>query len=497
VGRSSYERLSAQDSSFLLFEHRATPMHVAAIAVLETGPLARGDGSVDAERIAAHVASRLPRLPRYRRRLLPTPAGAPIWVDDARFSLAWHLRRVALPKPGTDAELRELVGRILSQRLERTRPLWEMWLVEGLAGDRFALVAKTHHSLVDGVAGANLLTSLFDPSPDAEAPAASAWSPAPAPGPIELLLDEAVRGLEGVRAVAATVGEAVRDPRTALSRAAAAGTAVAQALYESVRVPAPTEINGPIGPHRRVAWRSLDLAAVKAVKNALGGTVNDVVLAVVAGALHRFLGARTDWPTRLDYRVVVPVNMRRPGEVAPANRVSAHFLSLPVEEPDPLRRYTRVRERADRAKRSRAAEGIELLTRAADRLAAPWLTRFGVQLASRLHPYHLIVTSVPGPAFPLYLLGARLVDLHPHLPLFAHQGLGIAALSYCGKIELGIVADFERVADLAPLEAHLAAAFEELVKASRRAGGPTRSRKARETAQRVRVGHPDATYFAS
>jgi WS/DGAT/MGAT family acyltransferase len=467
VGRASYERLSAQDSSFLLFEHRATPMHVAAIAVLETGPLARHGGELDTGRIAAHVASRLPRLPRYRRRLVRTATGAPIWIDDARFSLAWHLRRVALPRPGTAAELRELVGRILSQRLERTRPLWEIWIVEGLEGGRFALVAKTHHSLVDGVAGANLLTSLFDPSPDAETPAASSWSPAPAPGPFELLLDEAVRGLEGVREVAVAVGDAVRDPRTALSRVADAGAAVAQALYESVRFPAATEINGPIGPHRRVAWLSLDLAGVKAVKNRLGGTVNDVVLAVVAGALHRFLGSRADWPTRLDYRVVVPVNMRPPGEVAAANHVSAHFLSLPVEEPDALRRYALVRQRADRAKQSRAAAGIELLTRAADRLAAPWLTRFGVQLASRLHPYNLIVTNVPGPTFPLYLLGARLVDLHPHLPLFAHQGLGIAALSYCDRIGLGLVADFERIADLRPLERHLAAAFDELERASR------------------------------
>lgn len=487
MGDSSYERLSTQDSSFLHFEHRATPMHVAAIAVLEAGPLSRPGGGIDVERIATHIESRLPQLPRYRRRLVRMPlTEAPIWVDDARFSLDWHLRRIALPSPGTTAELRELVGRILSQRLERTRPLWEMWIVEGLEGDRLALVAKTHHSLVDGVAGANLLTSLFDTSPESTGSPAPPWTAAPAPGPLELLLDEVVRGLQGVRETAAAVQNAIRRPRAAAERMAGAGTAVAEALRASVRRLAPTAINGPIGPHRRVAWMSLDLADVKAVKERLGGTVNDVVLAVVAGALHRFFGAAGEWPTWLDYRVVVPVNMRPPGELQAANRVSAHFLSLPVEERDPLRRYQRVRERTESAKQSRAAEGFELMTRVADRLAAPWLTRFGVRLASSLHPYHLIVTNVPGPPFPLYMLGARLVELHPHLPLFAHQGLGIAAMSYCGRIRFGLVADFERIADLGPLEAGLAASFAELEAASREANAPRPATRPRRAADRGR-----------
>lgn len=465
---SSYERLSTQDSSFLLFEHRETPMHVAAIAVLEAGPLRRPDGEIDFGRITAHVASRLPQLPRYRRRLVRTPLTAsPIWIDDARFSLDWHLRRVALPSPGTTEELRELVGRILSQRLERTRPLWEMWIVEGLSDDRLALIAKTHHSLVDGVAGANLLTSLFDLQPEPTTSVAPPWIPAPVPDPFELVLDEMVRGFQGVREIASAVQTLVREPRAAAARIVESGAAVAQALHASVRRPAPTTINGPIGPHRRVTWLSLDLSEVKAVKERLGGTVNDVVLATVAGALHRFLGTADEWPTRLDYRVVVPVNMRQPGEMQAANRVSAHFLSLPIEEGDPLRRYQRVLERTGVAKRSRAAEGFELMTRAADRFAAPWLTRFGVRLASGLHPYHLIVTNVPGPQSPLYLLGARLLDLHPHLPLFAHQGLGIAALSYCGKIGIGLVADFERIPDLGPLEAGLTESFAELEAASR------------------------------
>ena len=487
---SSHERLTTQDSSFLAFEHRATPMHVAAIAIFEPSALATSDGAVNAARIAKHIASRLPQLPRYRRRLAQVPfTGQPIWIDDARFSLDWHLRRAALPRPGSPQALRDLVGRILSQRLERTRPLWEMWIVEGLADRRFALIAKTHHSLVDGVAGANLLTSLLDRNPEPTTPLVTPWSPAPAPGLFELLREEAARGLMGVHTVLRATRDVARDPRTWFTHASTAASAVTDALAAAVRRPAPSVLNGPIGPHRRVAWLSLDLAAVKAVKDQLGGTVNDVVLAVVAGGLNCFFGAGRAWPTRLEYRVVVPVNMRAPGDLQAANRVSAHFVSLPVAEHDPLRRYRQVRAQTEHAKQSHAAEGIDLMTRVADQLGAPWLTRFGVRLATDLHPYNLIVTNVPGPRFPLYLLGARLAEIYPHLPLFAHQGLGIAALSYCDRIGLGLVADYERVPALGPLEDALAASFAELQDAAR--GMPLRpvARRRRRSAAAARERH--------
>jgi len=460
---SDYQRLSAQDGSFLHFERRATPMHVAAVALFEEGPLATPGGGIDFERIAAHIESRLSQLPRYRSRLAHTPlAGHPIWVDDARFSRDWHVRRAALPAPGSEAALAELVGRILSERLERSRPLWEMWVVEGLADGRFALVSKLHHCLVDGVGGANLLTLLMSLDPDEREAPAAGWRPTPEPGALELAVDELGRGLAGTRDLVRAAGAALRDPAGALAQVASAGAAVAEAVAAAVRWPAPTVLNGPIGPHRRVAWLALDLAAVKAVKSRLGGTVNDVVLAVVAGGLHRYFGAQTPWPTRLDYRVVVPVNMRPPGDFAAANRVSAHFLSLPVAEADALNRYQRVRAATEQAKRSAAARGIDLLTGLADRIGAPWLTQFGVKIVNELHPYHLIVTNVPGPPQPLYLLGAPLVALYPHLPLFAHQGLGVAAMSYGGRIGLGLIGDYERVPELPALRDAFAAAFAEL-----------------------------------
>jgi WS/DGAT/MGAT family acyltransferase len=470
MSATSYERLSAQDSSFVLFERSTTPMHVAAIAIFEAGPLATGDGGVDAERIAKHVESRLHRLPRYRRKLAATPVeGHPIWVDDDRFDLRWHLRRVALPRPGSEGELRELVGRILSQPLERARPLWEMWIVEGIERGRFALVSKVHHCMVDGVSGANLLTLLFNPSPDEEPEVAPRWRPLPAPGRYELLLDLAGRRLSAGAALARGLGGALRDPRRALARAVETGRAVAEALEAGVRLPAPNPLNGPIGAHRRVEWVSLDLTAAKAIKNRLGGTVNDVVLAVVSGALHRFLGRSRAWPARFDYRIVVPVNMRAPGDLRAANQVSALFLSLPVAERDPLARFARIRAETERLKRSRAAEGIELMTALADRFGPTWLTRFGVSLVNGLRPYNLIVTNVPGPAFPLYVLGARLLELYPQLPLFEQQGLGVAVLSYDGRLGFGLIADWERVPELARLREALAEAFEELEAASRAA----------------------------
>jgi len=464
-----YQRLSAQDGSFLHFESRATPMHVAAVALFDAGPLAKPGGGIDFERVSAHLEARLAQVPRYRSRLAHTPLGQPIWVDDARFSREWHVRRAALPAPGSEAALAELVGRVLSERLERSRPLWEMWLVEGLADGRFALVSKLHHCLVDGVGGANLLTLLMSLDPEEREAPGAGWRPAPEPGALSLAVDELGRGLAGTRDLVRAAGAALRDPAGALAQLASAGAAVADAIGAAVRWPAPTVLNGPIGPHRRVAWLALDLAAVKAVKRRLGGTVNDVVLAVVAGGLHRYFGAHAPWPTRLDYRVVVPVNMRPPGDFAAANRVSAHFLSLPVAEADALTRYQRVRTASEQAKRSAAARGIDLLTGLADRIAAPWLTQFGVKLASDLHPYHLIVTNVPGPPAPLYLLGAPLLALYPHLPLFAHQGLGVAAMSYGGRIGLGLIADYERVPELTGLRDAFAAAFAELEQMSLRA----------------------------
>ncbi len=459
-----YERLSAQDSSFVLWERRETPMHVGAIAILETGPLATADGGIDSARIAKHVESRLHLLPRYRKRLAFTPIeGHPVWIDDAHFDLGYHLRRAALPRPGTEVELKALVARILSERLDRGRPLWEMWVVEGLSGGRFALVTKAHHCMVDGVSGMNLLTLLLSQSADEAAVAAPEWSPEPEPNALELLVAESARRARLGGAFARSVLLAAGDPAATWARLAGAGTAIAQALDAGLRQPGATRLNRPIGPHRRVDWLSLDLAAAKQVKQRLGGTLNDVVLATVCGALHRFLGKHHEWATRLDYRVVMPVNMRPPGDArAGGNWVSAYFLSLPIAEHDPRRRYDAIRNATTALKDSRAAEGIDLLTQLADRVGGTLLTRLGGRVIERLQPYNLIVTNVPGPQFPLYVLGARLLELIPQLPLFEQQGLGVAVLSYCGQLHFGLIGDRELASDLGSLRESMLASFEEL-----------------------------------
>jgi len=474
-----YERLSTQDSSFVLWERRETPMHVGAVAILEAAPLTSADGGIDAARITRHVESRLHLLPRYRQRLVFTPIeGHPVWVDDAHFDLGYHVRRAALPRPGTDSELKALVARILSERLDRAKPLWEMWIVEGLDGGRFALVTKVHHCMVDGVAGMNLITLLMSRNPEEPPGAAPAWSPQPEPTPFELLVGESARRARTGGALARGVLDAARDPALTWSRLTGASTAIAQALDAGLRLPDTTRLNRPIGPHRRVEWLSLDLASAKQVKERLGGTLNDVVLATVCGALHRFLGGRREWHTRLDYRIVVPVNLRLPGdERTGGNHVSAYFLSLPIAESNPLRRYDAIQTATADLKGSRAAEGIDLLTQLADRAGGTWLTRLGGRVIDRLRPYNLIVTNVPGPPFPLYVLDARLLELIPQLPLFEQQGLGVAVLSYCGRLEFGLIGDRELAPDLGSLCECLLASFAELETIARSRHGKQPSRK--------------------
>jgi len=466
-----YEPLSAQDSSFLVFESGGAHMHVSAVALFENGPLADASGSLDIERIRRFVASRLPALPHYRQRLAWTPLQRhPVWVDDASFDLAYHVRHTALPAPGRERQLEELAGRILSQQLDRAKPLWELWFVEGLEGGRFAMLGKAHHCMVDGVAGVGVMTALLSAAPDEEVPPPPRWRPRPAPGRLVLARDELLRRARTPLRAWDLLRDAVRRPERASAAVAEGAESVWQALSAGLRTPADTPLNRPIGTHRRVAWRVLDLDAVKEVKKGLDGTVNDVVLAVVAGALRRHLRRRRVALGKLDFRVVIPVSMRRPGDRGSGNRVSALFLSLPLAERDPRRRFQRIRRETRRLKRSRAAEGIDLFARLADGLGSDWLTYWGVRLASAVRPYNLIVTNVPGPQRPLYLLGARLQELFPQLPLFERQGLGVAVMSYWGRVCFGLVADWDVVPDLGDLADDLDASFAELRRVAEGAG---------------------------
>jgi WS/DGAT/MGAT family acyltransferase len=463
MASAAYERLSAQDRSFFLFEGPSTPMHVGGLAVFELGGLATAEGGLDAGRIAKHVEARLQRQPRYRRRLAHGPGRSAIWVDDERFDIAYHVRHTCLPRPGTPTQLKALAGRLMEQPLDRARPLWEMWLVEGIEGARFGIFYKIHHSMVDGASGVNLLTHLFSPTPDEKTEPAPAWRPTPAPSPLRLLADEALRGARALASAGGAVGEALASPRRALRGAIERAGAVAAAARAGVRIPARTPLNLPIGRHRRVDWFACELERVRALRRRLDGTVNDVVLAVVAGALRRYLGERGAELQGSDFRVVVPVNMRPASDdFSAANRVSALMLSLPLDEPDPRRRFEYVRRETQRQKRSHAADGIALFTDLVDQANARLLLRLGVELAARLHPYNLIVSNVHGPDAPLYLLGSRLLETYAHLPLFEHQGLGVVTVSYDGRMFWSLVGDRELASDLPRFVAAIAASIAEL-----------------------------------
>lgn len=462
-----HERMTAADRAFLVFEGRETHMHVGGATVFRGGPLVRADGGVDVERICAYVESRLPLIPRYRQRLAWVPLErVPVWVDDDRFTIRYHVRHVALPKPAGPADLKRLVGQIMSQQLDRGRPLWELWVVEGLGQRRFALVLKTHHCVVDGISGVDLLSVLLRTVPDESFDPPAPWRPRPAPAALELLGDAVEHRMTSLKTVVRQAREWLRDPAGARERFEETAERLWGFLRTGLRLPSPTPINGPIGPVRRCEWTSFDLAEVKAVKNRLGCTVNDVILTTVAGALRRYFLRHGADVAALDCRVAVPVNVRRPEEAGTlGNRVSAWLLSLPVGTASPLARYRRIAQQTAELKTSRQAEGVEALARAAE-LFDPIIT-LGVRLAATLHPYNLIVSNVPGPPVPLYLLGARLLEGYPVVPLFEHQGLGIATFSYDGRLFWGLNACWDLVPDVADLVRDLVDAFRELRAAAR------------------------------
>ncbi|HVM97458.1 MAG TPA: wax ester/triacylglycerol synthase family O-acyltransferase [Candidatus Acidoferrales bacterium] len=461
-----YERLTAQDRSFLVFEKDNTHMHLGGITLFEHAPLATVEGGVDIDRIRSYIGSRLHFIPRYRQRLAYVPVeDYPVWVDDDRLNLHYHVRHTSVPRPGDERQLKRLAARIMSAPLDRRRPLWEVWVIEGLEGDRFAMLLKTHHSVVDGVSGVDLMSVLLRPEASHTFEEAPTWRPRAVPSSFDLLRDEVSRRTNMPRAVFDQLQKLLRDPRRAAADLVDELSSTWEFINAGLRRPADTPLNRPIGPYRRFDWHSFDLAQVKAVKNSLGGTVNDVILAAVTGALRRFLSRRMTSVDSLDYRAVVPVNVRRPDELgAPGNHVSAWMLSLPVNEPNVRERFRRIHESTTQLKQSKQAQGIEALTQIAE-IMDPVLS-LGVRLAARVAPYNLIVTNVPGPQFPLYLLGSRLVEGYPSVPLFEYQGLGVAIFSYDNRLFFGLNADWELVPDLHDLVADLDAAFRELLHAA-------------------------------
>jgi diacylglycerol O-acyltransferase len=475
-----YERLSALDASFIAIEDVNTHMHVAAALIFDTGPLGTADGGLDMERIRSYIGSRLHMVQRYRQRLAYTPFERhPVWIDDDRFNLFYHVRHTGLPRPGTERQLKRLCGRILSQKLDLTKPLWEIWVIEGLSDNRFALVAKVHHCMVDGVSGIDLLTLLLAPSETAAIEPPPPWKPRRAPKGVELFADELRRRADMPFAVLRSVRRSLDDPRTAWHSIREKVDAFAEFFGEAALSAPEMPINPPqIGPHRRFDWARLDLGRVKEVKNQLGGTVNDVVLASVVGAMRRYLAGRGLSPSPLDFRVLIPVSIRSQGQQGTlGNRVAQMVAPLPLDEDQPRRIHQRVVETTQAIKHSHQVEATEMIEEFSDWTATGVLTQL-VRFAAKRRPYNLVVTNVQGPPVPLYLLGARLLHSYPMVPLFSNQALGIALFSYASGLYWGVNADWDALPDVHDFVEAIERGFEDLYAVAKATGNSRRPGRA-------------------
>lgn len=457
----NYERLSAQDNDFLLWESPRLPMHGAGIHLFDAESLATPEGGVDFAAIRQAYASVLHRVPRYRQRVTWIPGEKrAVWIDDASFSIDYHLRHTALPRPGTEAQLKTLTARILEQPLDRERPLWETWVVEGLSGGRFAVINKAHHCLVDGASSNDILTQLFAADPDRAPGEAPRFVPRPPPSRGDLWVDAWRRRL----GLPATALRSVRDFVEEEPDVAGALAQRARALADLARwklVPAShTPLNGPVGPHRICDWLDLSLDDLRSIRKQRGVSINDVVLAIVTGAVRDFMIARQVRPERLDFRVSAPVNVRGAADAGRlGNRVSSWILRLPLGAESPLEALDAIHAQTQALKSSGQAVGVDLINALHE-----WVP-IDIQSASK-GTQNLLVTNVPGPPFPLYLLGARMRAIYVQAPLIENVGLTTGVFSYDGRMCWGFSADRDRVPDLASFAAGVRRSFERLAAAA-------------------------------
>lgn len=478
----SYERLSVSDRIFLDMETHEANLHVAGCFLFDAAPLRAAHGGIDFERVYDYVESRLYRIPRYRQRLHYVPIeGDPIWVDDPTFNLHYHVRHTHLPPPGDERQLKRLCGRVVSQHLDRGKPLWEMWVVDGLEGDRFAILTKVHHCMTDGVGGVELLGNLLSATPQKAFDPGPTWLPRPAPERRELIRDAVARRMRAPSTLVSGLIRSMAEPRASLESLARNVRGLREAGELTARPSSETPINQPIGSHRRFDWLALDLAAIKAVKNRVGGTVNDVALAVAAGAFSRFLerrGVSLHAQQKLDFRASCPVNVRSETEHGElGNRVSNLIVKLPLAERAPLRRLERVRETMDALKSSDQALAMGTIERVGE-FTHPSLLTYFARANVENRSSNFVFTNVPGPRERWYLLEAPLLETYPVVPILPMHGVGIAVMSYCGGLYWGFNSDWEQVPDLHELVLATEEAFHELCDAA--AANDSADRSARQ-----------------
>ncbi len=441
------ERLNPLDAGFFDLESEFQQLHVGSLLILEGPP------PTDAE-FSGAIEARLDRLPRYRQRIqrVPLDLGRPVWVDDASFRIRDHIRRTTLRPPGGERALRHLAERVMSEALDLSRPPWQSWLVRGLAGGRWAMVNKTHHAMIDGISGADVLDVILDGAPDRGSPERptppAAWSPRPAPTPGELVVDALRDAVSGSVDLGRAARRALQAPAGAV-RAATTRLHGLEQVGRTMTTPA-TVLTGPIGPRRRWGWVRGDLREVKQVKGALGGTVNDVMLAAVAGGLRTFLVSRGEPVDGRTVRSMVPVSMRRPDQHGTlGNEVSAVFAELPVGLADPAQRLATVTTELSALKRSGIPVGMDSLLSASGLLPG---TLFALVWRTAAHlpqvAMSTVTTNVPGSPVPLYLLGRRLLEVFPYIPLGEQVRITVGIASYAGAVTVGVTGDRDSVPDL-------------------------------------------------
>ena len=459
------DRMSPTDAGFYYAESEDTPLHVGSVCVFDGPAPTYGD-------LVRLLLGKLPLVPRYRQRVrrVPMDLGLPLWVDDPHFQILYHVRHTAVPSPGSEEQLRNLAGRVLGQRLDLSKPLWELWLVEGLADGRWALISKVHHCMVDGVAGTDLMQLMFDLAPDAVPAEPEDWTPE--------------RGPSSIGVVAGAVQDAFTHPLRELTRltggsgikgagrgAVRAGRSLATGMPTMARrlgTPTARSLNGPIGPHRRWAWADAELEDLRRTRKALGGTVNDVVLTAITRGFRDLLEQRGALREGLVVRSMVPVSVRRGDQRGQLdNQISPVFVDLPVGEPDPVARLASVREQMDRHKRQMQAADARSIIAMGD-YVAPTLLSLGVRaaLAAGHMWYQAITTNVPGPRVPLFVLGRRMRSAHAYVPIAGGTRVSIGIFSYLSSMTFGINADFDAFPDVDVLARGICAGVSELLEAA-------------------------------
>ncbi len=487
MAQQHLDRLTSTDASFLHQEGRNSHMHIGGVLVFEGPPPPFED-------YLEHVRGRLHLVPRYRQKLATPPleTGRPLWIDDPAFNLEYHVRQTALPAPGSEEQLLLLTSRIASQSLDRTKPLWESWMIEGLepreegGEERFALIFKTHHSLVDGVSGVDLATVLLDMEEKPKRGSSKEvepWRPTPVPGPAGLMVTGLKDAVGAGAALVERAASALLNPVRAAGALRGAVEGVGELAWAALNPAPETPLNVPIGPHRRFAVRRQQLDDYKEIKDALGGTVNDVVLTVVSGALGEWLRSRGVRTEGLEMRALVPVSVRNQDhEGSLGNQLAVLRGPLPVYIKDPVTRLGVVRRAMDGLKESKQAVGAATLA-AVNELAPPTILAQAsrIQFSTRL--FNLLVTNIPGPQFPLYVLGRRLEDLFPLAFLPENHALAVAIMSYNGNLEYGLLGDFDALPDIEVVADGLDTALQELLETVRGDSGGKKpaSRKARES----------------